>query len=102
MIMRVYISGAITGVEDAAANFKKCEEWLNGEGYEVINPCSVLGGIADVLSYEELMSVCFVLMDKCSAVFMIPGWKNSLGANREYGYALGKGMKVYDGEQMAD
>lgn len=100
--MRVYISGAITGVEDAAANFKKCEEWLKGEGYEVINPCGVLDRIADVLSYEELMSVCFVLMDKCSAVFMIPGWKNSLGANREYGYALGKNLKIYDGEQMAD
>lgn len=100
--MRIYISGAITGVEGAEKNFSQAEQWLVSEGYEVINPLKANFYLADKLEYEELMSVCLNLMDKCSAVFMIPGWKNSLGANREYGYALGKGMKIYDGEQMAD
>lgn len=30
------------------------------------------------------------LMDLCEAVYMLKGWQESKGANREYGYALAK------------
>lgn len=36
--MRVYISGAITGVKHADKLFARAEEKLELEGYEVVNP----------------------------------------------------------------
>lgn len=41
-------------------------------------------------TYEEYMAMCFPMIDMCDAIFMLDGWRDSRGANREYGYALGK------------
>jgi len=36
-----------------------------------------------------------VLIDRCDAVLMLPGWKNSEGAKGEYAYAVATGKTVY-------
>lgn len=39
--MRVYISGAISGVKDYEKKFSKAEKDLKAKGYETINPCTL-------------------------------------------------------------
>ena len=40
------------------------------------------------------MEIDIRLIDLCDAIYMIRGWEMSRGANREYGYALGKGKVI--------
>lgn len=87
--MRVYISGAITGVKDYEKEFAKAEIKLTEEGFIGINPV-YLDLFKTKLNYEEFMKLDLVLLDMCDAIYMLDGWENSKGANREYGYALAK------------
>ena len=48
------------------------------------------------------MSLCMSLLEMCDVVVMLPGWKESLGANREYGYALGKDKLIFELEDMLE
>lgn len=93
---RIYLSGPITGIEDYKEKFEQVETELGILGFgNVINPAHlddvVLNG-----TYEEMMKTCMHLMDLANIVVMLPGWKKSIGCNREYGYALGKDMIVLD------
>ena len=88
----VYISGPITGVENYLFNFNKAEEYLKDLGYQVINPAR-FNAVLPELDYEQYMKVDFALLDLCDSIYMLDGWRDSKGANREYGYALGKGLK---------
>lgn len=98
---RIYISGAITGADDAEEKFSLYEKYLNNMGFEVVNPFKVCSSIS-YFSHKSLMGICFKLMDECEAVCFMPGWKGSLGANQEYGYALGKGMNIHECETVND
>lgn len=40
------------------------------------------------------MRMYFELLDICDAIYMLDGWENSKGANREYGFAVAKGMRL--------
>ena len=92
--MRVYISGPITGVPDYMENFEKAEKELIEKGFAVVNPAKINYGMPDDMTYEEYMEIDIRLIDLCDAIYMIRGWEMSLGANREYGYALGKGKTI--------
>lgn len=88
----IYISGPITGVDNYLDNFNAAEEALKELGYTVINPARFNSVLPD-LKYEQYMSIDFALLDLCDYIYMLDGWQDSKGANREYGYALGKGLK---------
>lgn len=93
--MKVYISGAISGTHDYYWRFAEAEKYLKSKGYKVVNPAAVVQSMPE-MEYEEIMDFCFQLMDMCGAIYMMEGWQQSLGANREYGYAVGKEMCVLD------
>lgn len=93
---RVYISGPITGIPDYLENFEKVEKELTKAGYSVINPAKLNANMPDGIEYEEFLEIDLKYMDLCDSIYMMKGWQNSKGANREYGYALGKGMKIVD------
>jgi hypothetical protein len=40
------------------------------------------------------MSISICEIDMCQSMYMLDGWEKSCGANREYGYALAKGMEI--------
>ena len=49
--------------------------------------------------YEDYMKADLLLLGMCDAIYMLKGWEKSCGANREYGYALAKGMEImFEGE----
>lgn len=83
--MIIYIAGPITGVEDYEENFAKVERELTKEGHTVLNPAVLPQGLGDLKTY---MQICLPMVEIADAVVMLPGWEKSLGANREYGYAL--------------
>lgn len=92
---RIYISGPITGVPDYMGRFEAAEAVLKAAGWDVVNPAKVLAPVTEILTYDELMAVCLVLMDMCGAVQLLPGWRESRGAMMEFQYALEKCMDIY-------
>lgn len=89
---KLYISGAVTGTQDAEERFRKAEEKYTEAGYTVLNPQKMCATLPE-LRHEEYMRLCFVLLDMCGYFYQIPGWENSRGANQEYGYALAAGKQ---------
>lgn len=93
----IYIAGPITGRDrvEFIKHFSSAQEFLEDKGFIVFNPARVSSSLPDGLSHEEYMAVCMRMLSLCGAIFMLKGWKNSLGANREIGYALGAGMEIF-------
>ena len=94
--MKIYLSGAITGITDYMERFQAAEEKLIQDGHTVFNPAAVNSMMPAGTIYEEYMRVSFTLLDMCDAIYMMRGWQDSKGANREYGYALGKDMIIVE------
>lgn len=91
MISSVYISGPMEGIKNYEENFRKAEKKLIKEGYEVTNPADI-----DVtgMSREEILDMDLGIIELCDAIYMLKGWQQSRGANREYGFARGCGMAI--------
>ena len=88
--MKMYISGAITGTDNYMERFAKAEKELTENGYSVINPAKVNAQLPEDTTYEEYMKMCFCMLDMCDSIYMLKGWEKSCGANREYGYEIGR------------
>lgn len=95
-MIHVYISGPMEGVENYEENFRKAEEKLTKEGYEAVNPATV-----DVsgMSREEILDMDLVLLRECNCIYLLKGWQQSCGANREYGFAVGNYMEILQEEE---
>lgn len=91
---RVYISGPITGTEDYMERFAAAEKHLTECGYKVVNPAKIGAQMPPDTTYEGYMSMSLRELDRCEKICMLPGWEKSLGANREYGYALARKMPI--------
>lgn len=92
--MKIYISGKITGNDNYMEEFKEAQDNLEKEGCRVLNPAATCATLPPGTTYEEYMDIAFKLLDMADAIYMLRTWKDSKGANREYGYALGKGMEI--------
>ena len=92
--MRVYIAGPITGTDDYMERFAKAEKELIMQGYSVVNPAKVNAQMPEDMTYEDYMNMAFAMLDLCDMIYMLSGWEKSCGANREYGYAMGKDMTI--------
>lgn len=89
--MKIYISGPMAGIEGYEKNFKAAEEKMQEAGHEVVNPAEIDG---EGMTREELLMLDLWMLEECNAIYMLKGWQQSCGANREYGFALAKGMGV--------
>jgi hypothetical protein len=89
----VYLSGKITGNENYKKDFVCAELFLLQMGYIVINPAR-LDEVANKLTYEQYMQICYRLVDISDIIFMVSGWQKSKGANAELSYAKSLGKKV--------
>ena len=102
VVQRIYLSGPITGIADYHQRFEKAKVELVAAGYKNIANPAELDGVINEGKYDEYMSLCMNLLDMCDVVVMLPGWKESFGANREYGYALAKNKLIFELEDMLE
>lgn len=91
----VYISGPITGRKDYMEKFKEAEEAIEQAGYAVINPAKVNAQLPEDAEYEDYMRLSLQMLEMADAVYLLNGWRNSLGANRELGYAIARGKDIF-------
>ena len=91
--MTVYISSAITNNPIYKMQFGDMQRKLERDGHDVINPA--LFNLKAIWCFDEIMEFCLKALDTADAIVMFGDWQKSRGANRELGYALGKGIKVY-------
>jgi len=85
--MRVYISGAITGVPDHAEKFKAAFVALVKQGHIPVNPVTLGEALKYKLGreptwHEYMREGIKALMD-CDAICMLDGWNRSKGSRVE-------------------
>lgn len=92
---KVYISGKITGDEEAAIERFYAAEWLlSSLGYTPINPLR-LEHTHDK-RWESYMRVCIKALCDCDYIYLIDGWELSKGAVLEYNIAMSLGIEVIE------
>lgn len=105
MSKRVYLSGPITGTNDYRERFAFSERKVRTElcygnvEPETVNPV-ILGDLIPSANYNEIMRLCFDVLEMCDAIIMLPGWEKSKGCNQEYGFAKALGKEIYLWEEL--
>lgn len=108
--MKVYISGAISGLAQAEYSdlFGRAEAALLNEGHDPVNPLKVLACADEECNtsgekkkdgsylhhYSCYMKHDLLAMLECDAIAMLPNWLTSKGANIEKTVAQVCGMQV--------
>lgn len=91
--MKLYISGKITGEKDYKSKFERGESEVEIMGHIPYNPSKIQ--LPKEANYEEYMHMCFAMLDICDGIYMLNNWQESKGANRELGYAIGRGKVIF-------
>lgn len=78
----IYIAGRITGVPEYWKPFEKAEDALIAMGFIVLSPTRLPWN----LDNNKAMKICLTMIDQADAVYFLPGWNMSVGANLEMSY----------------
>lgn len=106
--MKFYISGKIgkdNPSPETLAKFKKAEDMLKGNGYEVFNPTTSGFGLLaenraqsagyDTSFYQEILLLDLLQLSRCDAVLVLPDWHRSPGAKVEIMLATALEKPIY-------
>lgn len=97
----IYISGPITGDKNYKLKFRAAKQQLEARGYDVVNPAELADVLpAEHMSHEEVLRTCKDLILQCDALVTLPGWEQSLGCQREVGFAEGADLIVLPIEEL--
>lgn len=112
---RVYIAGPMTGVKDYNRDdFNLAEKSLSEKGCDVINPHAIFGRLAGVIASKEeviadfneypmgpyavaMVEMELALLRSCDAIYLLPGWPESIGTRRELKEAIENGLQIIIG-----
>lgn len=78
----IYIAGPITGVPEYWKPFERAEDELIAKGFVVLTPTKLPWN----LDNEKAMKICLAMIEQADAVYFLPGWNRSIGANLEMNY----------------
>lgn len=114
---RVYLSGPISGIPDAAHRFQEAADALDPQWFEAVNPFNVAPlshpGVECGRGYHpgdnehgHTSSACYMRTDlmallSCDSIRMLPGWEDSRGAQVELMVAKACGMGITYSERAA-
>ena len=104
--MNIYVSGAVTGVKDYRYIFIDKTFHLNKKnnqyGLYFINPVEMNSQFDaldinnnQLLSYDDFMKLCYAELELCDGIYLMKGWRDSMGANRELGFAKGQKKMIF-------
>lgn len=97
----VYIAGPMTGVADFNyPTFHAVEQWIRtayrqmGYACEVLNPAR--HGVKPDWEWSDYMRSAIRDVTRAKAVWLLPGWRDSRGANLEYKIAKALGIECFE------
>jgi len=93
-VKRIYISGPITGVDDAKEVFANKANELKSKypDAEIINPAEII--LPDFCTQDDYIAFCMNLLKYADEVCMLSGWMESKGSRIEYDYAVSHGISI--------
>ena len=98
---RVYLSGAITGTDDYQQRFAEASQKIRAtyKNVEVINPALVCQSLPESYEHAEYMRVCLTLLCSCDTIYLMKGWRKSVGARIEAEVANRLGLDIIHEEK---
>ena len=87
----IYISGRISGDKEYFQKFADAEAMLRALGWWVLNPAKLDPG----MDIRRIMGIDLAQVLGADAVYALPDWHNSEGAEIEVRVALRCGIPVY-------
>ncbi len=100
LVMRVYVSGAISNRIRAnrVRVFAEAAQRLRARGYDAVDPFSqqpsVDGGLGRKAFWRAAMRADLRRLVTCDSIYMIRGWRNSKGSRLERSIAQRLGMHI--------
>ena len=91
--IRIYISGAITGIKDYEKKFMDAEKYLSRDCIHIENPVRIGSGLKNP-TYEDYMRADLKALLTCDEIYMLHGWSESKGACFELDTAKMCGIKI--------
>lgn len=88
--MKIYIAGKITGVNEAEARavFAEASRAIAARGHEPLNPMELVDQTPGRSYLAYFIDALRVVDEQAEAMFMLPNWPLSFGANVEHGLAI--------------
>lgn len=99
-MMRVYLSGPMTGIPDwNFPAFNAEASRLREAGYAVVNPAEVNPDTS--MTWEQCLRADIKALCDCDAIALLPGWENSKGAHLELHIAHRIGLRVLQARDLS-
>lgn len=92
MNKKVYISGKMRGISEDVSQkmFEEAEQFLIKHGFEPLNPWKFHHTSE---KWEDRILIDLMLLKDCYGIWMLDNWRDSNGAQTEYYFARGVGLR---------
>ncbi len=103
--MRIYRSGPVTGLEDSTGwRFKEAEMELENKFSKEDAPLNIIDPFwanywtfkrfEEIPTHSDYMTTSMAMLSLCDTIYMMRGWEQSEGCQKEYRYAAEHGYKI--------
>ena len=100
---RIYIAGPMRGLADLNyPTFNHAARKLRGMGWHVENPAEIGEGLgtpekinSDPALLAAVMAADIHALETCDAIFLLPGWQDSIGARKELRVVLDNNKPIF-------
>jgi hypothetical protein len=95
MIMKIYITGKVTGepIAECTMKFGMAQKAIEDLGHEAINPLSVVNDWHT--TWKAAMRKCIAALMEADAIYLLPCSKHSKGAKMEMELAAALSIPMY-------